>query len=208
MTAPSLPRLYLISDRHQTAQRPLASVLTQALEAGGRFLQLREKDLTTRELCRLAEELKPVFAAHHARWMINDRIDLAVAFQAGGVHLRTSSLPPAVARRLLRPQQLIGVSTHSLEEIKAAESEGADFVVLGPIYDTLSKRKYGDPLGLNILEEACRISHIPIYAIGGITPQRVREIRETGAYGVAVISSIFQAPHISRTTETFLDLLA
>ena len=208
MTAPSLPRLYLISDRHQTAQRPLASVLTQAMEGGGRFIQLREKDLTTRDLCRLVEDLHPIFSAHHAQWMINDRIDLALAFQSSGVHLRTSSLPPAVARRLLGPQQLIGVSTHSVEETKAAESEGADFVVLGPVYDTLSKRIYGDPLGLNILEDACRTSHIPIYAIGGVTPERIREIRETGAYGVAVISSIFQAPDIGRTTKTFLDLLA
>ncbi|MDR4494462.1 MAG: thiamine phosphate synthase [Nitrospirales bacterium] len=208
MTPPSLPRLYLITDRHQTAQRPLASVLTQVLEAGGRFIQLREKDLTTRALCRLARDLTPILSAHHAQWIINDRIDLALALCTSGVHLRTSSLPTAVARRLLGPEQLIGVSTHSLDEIKAAESEGADFVVLGPMYDTLSKRMYGDPLGLNILENACRRSRIPIYAIGGVTPERVPELRESGAYGVAVISSILQAPHIAQTTKTFLDLLA
>ncbi|MGD9850395.1 MAG: thiamine phosphate synthase [Nitrospirales bacterium] len=208
MTVSSLPRLYLITDRHQTAQRPLASVLTQALKNGARFIQVREKDLTTRDLCRLVQELDPIFSAHQAQWIINDRIDLALALYAGGVHLRTSSLPTAVARRLLGPKRLIGVSTHSLEETKAAESEGADFVVLGPIYDTLSKRMYGDPLGLNILEEACRTSRIPIYAIGGVTPKRVPELCESGAYGVAVISSILQAENVARTTKAFLDLLA
>lgn len=208
MTAPSLPRLYLITDRHHTAQRPLASVLAQALTGGARFIQLREKDLTTRDLCRLAQDLSPIISAHQARWIINDRIDLALALQACGVHLRASSLPTMVARRLLGPQRLIGVSTHSIDETKAAESEGADFVVLGPIYDTLSKRMYGDPLGVKTLENACRASRIPIFAIGGITPERVPDICRSGAYGVAVISSILQAPHIARTTKTFLDLLA
>lgn len=208
MTATSLPRLYLITDRHQTAHRPLASVLTQALKSGVRFLQVREKDLTTQELFRLAQELNPLFSTHQTQWIINDRIDMALALHAHGVHLRTSSLPTAVARQLLGPQRLIGVSTHSLEETKAAESEGADFVVLGPIYDTLSKRMYGEPLGLKILENACRTSRIPIYAIGGVTPERVPELCGSGAHGVAVISSILQAENVGQTTKTFLDLLA
>ena len=207
MTSPCLPRLYLLTDRHQTIQRPLTSVFTQALEGGVRLIQLREKDLATRELCQLAQTLSPLFATYQAQWLINDRIDLVLALNAGGVHLRTTSLPTIVARQLLGPERLIGVSAHSHKEVLRAESEGADFVILGPVFDTPSKREYGRPLGLQTFERACRSTRIPVYAIGGITPERVPELRRLGAYGVAVISSILQASNIQGTTKRFLDLL-
>ena len=207
MTARSLPRLYLLTDRHQTAQRPLLSVVTTALEGGARLIQLREKDLSTRELYQLAHNLTPLFTLHQAHWLINDRIDLVLALNAPGVHLRTSSLPTGIARQLLGPDRLIGVSTHSQEEVLRAEGEGADFVVLGPVFDTPSKRMYGRPLGLQVLENTCRATRLPVYAIGGITPEHVPELQNLGAYGVAVISSILQAPNIQDATKKFLDLL-
>ncbi|MCA9463458.1 MAG: thiamine phosphate synthase [Nitrospira sp.] len=207
MTARSLPRLYLLTDRHQTAQRPLLSVVTTALEGGARLIQLREKDLSTRELYQLAHNLIPLFTLHQAHWLINDRIDLVLALNAPGVHLRTSSLPTGIARQLLGPDRLIGVSTHSQEEVLRAEGEGADFVVLGPVFDTPSKRMYGRPLGLQVLENTCRATRLPVYAIGGITPEHVPELQNLGAYGVAVISSILQAPNIQDATKKFLDLL-
>ena len=207
MTARSLPRLYLLTDRHQTAQRPLLSVVTTALEGGARLIQLREKDLSTRELYQLAHNLIPLFTLHQAHWLINDRIDLVLALDAPGVHLRTSSLPTGIARQLLGPDRLIGVSTHSQEEVLRAEGEGADFVVLGPVFDTPSKRMYGRPLGLQVLENTCRATRLPVYAIGGITPEHVPELQSLGAYGVAVISSILQAPNIQDATKKFLDLL-
>lgn len=207
MTARSLPRLYLLTDRHQTAQRPLLSVVTTALEGGARLIQLREKDLSTRELYQLAHNLIPLFTLHQAHWLINDRIDLVLALNAPGVHLRTSSLPTGIARQLLGPDRLIGVSTHSQEEVLRAEGEGADFVVLGPVFDTPSKRMYGRPLGLQVLENTCRATRLPVYAIGGITPEHVPKLQSLGAYGVAVISSILQAPNIQDATKKFLDLL-
>ena len=207
MTARSLPRLYLLTDRHQTAQRPLLSVVTTALEGGARLIQLREKDLSTRELYQLAQNLIPLFTLHQAHWLINDRIDLVLALNAPGVHLRTSSLPTGIARQLLGPDRLIGVSTHSQEEVLRAEGEGADFVVLGPVFDTPSKRMYGRPLGLQVLENTCRATRLPVYAIGGITPEHVPKLQSLGAYGVAVISSILQAPNIQDATKKFLDLL-
>ena len=207
MTARSLPRLYLLTDRHQTAQRPLLSVVTTALEGGARLIQLREKDLSTRELYQLAHNLIPLFTLHQAHWLINDRIDLVLALDAPGVHLRTSSLPTGIARQLLGPDRLIGVSTHSQEEVLRAEGEGADFVVLGPVFDTPSKRMYGRPLGLQVLENTCRATRLPVYAIGGITPEHVPDLQSLGAYGVAVISSILQAPNIQDATKKFLDLL-
>ena len=208
MIAQVLPRLYLLTDRHQTVQRSLDSVLTQALGAGVRLLQIREKDLPTRDLCQLAQTLSPLFATHQAQWLINDRVDLVLALNASGVHLRTSSLPTGVVRQLLGPHRLIGVSTHSHQEVLAAERESADFAILGPVFDTPSKRMYGQPLGLKALERTCRTVQIPVFAIGGVTPDRVPELRKLGAYGVAVISSILQAPDVFDTTQRFLDLLA
>ena len=208
MTTPSLPHLYLLTDRHHTGQRPLTSVLTQALEAGTRLIQIREKDLPTRDLYQMAKTLRPLFSTHHAQWLINDRVDLVLALNASGVHLRATSLPTVVARQLLGSERLIGVSTHSREEVLRAESEGADFVILGPVFDTPSKRRYGQPIGPKTFEHACRSARIPVYAIGGITPERVIELRERGAYGVAIISSILQAPDIPGMTRRFLDLFA
>ena len=208
MSLSSLPRLYLITERHQTADRPLSVVLSQALEAGARMVQLREKDLETRELCELAKNLTPLFTTHQAHWLINDRVDLVIALEADGVHLRTDSLPVSVARKILGSERLIGISTHSMEELKAAESEGADFAVLGPIYKTPSKRRYGTPLGLQTAGQVCRASRIPVYAIGGVTPERVGELRDAGFYGVAVISSVLQSENIQETIHRFLTLLS
>lgn len=207
MPLPPLPRLYLISDRHQTAGRPLDSVLSEALQGGVRMVQLREKDLEARPLLLLAQELSPLLQAHRAKWLINDRVDLVLALNASGVHLRSNSLPVPIVRRLLGPDRLIGLSTHSSAEVREAESQQVDFVLVGPIYDTPSKRMYGRPLGVQTLKTICQTARIPIYAIGGITPERVPEVLDAGAYGVAVISSILQADAIQETTQKFLDLL-
>ena len=110
----------------------------------------------------------PLIKRHQGNVFVNDRIDLAMALDADGVHLRSDSLPLPLARRLLGNEKLIGTSTHSVEEVRKAESEGADFIVLGPIFETPSKRVYGPPLGLHTLETACRASRLPIFAIGGL----------------------------------------
>ncbi|MGH7231890.1 MAG: thiamine phosphate synthase [Nitrospiraceae bacterium] len=200
--------LYLVTDRHQTLGRPLVSLVDEALHGGLRAVQLREKDLDTRSLLRLAEELHRVTRASQARLFINDRVDVALAIGADGVHLRADGLPVAVARRLLGPDRFIGVSAHSADEVAAADSEGADFAVLGPIYDTPSKRAYGPPLGLGPLGEASRRCAIPIFAIGGVTASRVDEVRRAGAFGVAVISAILSAPSVESSIRRFMDLLA
>lgn len=198
-------RLYLVTDRHQTAGRPLVSVLGQAIRAGVRAVQLRERDLPIRELRSLAMELQREFP--DVRLFINDRVDLALGLRAHGVHLRESSLPAGVVRGMLEPSQFLGLSTHSVDGVMAAEQQGADFVVLGPIYDTPSKRVYGPPIGLSILEQAAQEVGIPIFAIGGITATRAREVRRAGAFGVAVLSSIFSALNIERATEEMLSAI-
>jgi thiamine-phosphate pyrophosphorylase len=195
-------RLYLVTDRHQTAGRPLLSVVGRAVRAGVRAVQLRERDLPTRELIMLAEEFQ--CQAPEAKLFINDRVDLALALDAHGTHLRESSLPTSVARGLLRPQQLLGRSVHSVEGVTVAEREGADFVVLGPIYETPSKQAYGSPLGLRLLEQAARTTRVPIFAIGGITAARVREVLQAGAFGVAVLSSILSSADVEQATDALL----
>lgn len=199
--------LCLVTGRHQTVGRPLVPLLRQALRAGVRAVQLRERDLETRPLLALAEDILRLTREHGALLFINDRVDLVMALEADGVHLRANSLPVAVTRRLLGPGRMIGVSAHSTEEVVRAESEGADFAVLGPVYETTSKLVYGPPIGLHPIEEASRRCRIPVFAIGGITASRVGEVRRAGACGVAVISSILSAGSVESATHQLLDAL-
>lgn len=207
MPTTALPRLYLLTDRHNTSQRPLTSVISQAVEAGVRLIQIREKDLDTPQTIELIHTLKPLITQYDGKVLLNDRVDLAIALDAEGVHLRTDSLPLPLVRRMIGNDKLIGVSTHSVKDVQKAEDEGADFVVLGPIYDTPSKRIYGSPLGLDTLEAACRACRLPIFAIGGMEPKHVHDVISSGAYGIAVISSILQATDIPSRTQQLLSQL-
>ena len=203
MTNLTLPPLYLVTDRHQVGEANFLKFLEKLIPCGGFMLQLREKDLSIRALLQLATTISKWTKSFRVPFLINDRVDVVMATQADGVHLRESSLPVQKARECLGPKRLIGVSVHSVEDAVAREQEGADFVVLGPIYDTPSKQSHGSPLGLSILQEATRMCHIPIFAIGGIQPSCVEEIQKTGAYGVAVISSIFQSTSSTETVKYF-----
>ncbi|NOT57375.1 MAG: thiamine phosphate synthase [Deltaproteobacteria bacterium] len=184
-------RLYCVTDRKHTAGRPLVDVIHAALDGGVRAVQLREKDLEGGELSHLAAQLRTLTERYQARLLINERLDVALAVDADGVHLGHTSFPVATARRLLGPEKLIGVSTHSLAEI--TDAAGADFLVFGPVYFTPSKAAYGDPQGLERLREAVAHSAVPIFAIGGITTERISQVRDAGAYGVAMISALSAA---------------
>jgi thiamine-phosphate pyrophosphorylase len=199
--------LYLITDRHQTAGRPLLPLLDRAMSAGVKAVQLREKDLGTKPLVELAGEVLSLTRKHGGLLFINDRVDLVMALGADGVHLRSDSMPVQAARRVLGPDRLIGASVHSVEEVLKAETEGADFAVLGPIYDTPSKRLHGNPIGLRSLEGASQQSHIPVFAIGGISLPRVQEVRRAGAHGVALISAILLAEDVQSATGFLLRAL-
>jgi thiamine-phosphate pyrophosphorylase len=188
--------LLLITDRHQLwPGRTLAEVIGAALSAGVRGVQLREKDLPASALYPLALELRVLTRRHGARLIINDRIDVALAVEADGVHLGGHSLPVAVARRLLGPRLLLGVSCHRPEEVRQAAGAGADYVTFGPVYATPSKLPYGDPVGLGPLAEACAAAPIPVFALGGVTPERLPELRQAGCRHVACIGAILRAPN-------------
>jgi len=192
--APSTWVVYLITDRAQTNGRPLLDVVDAALQAGIRAVQLRERDLTTRELLRLAEGLRERTRRAGAALLINDRVDVALACDADGVHLPANSFAVADARALLGARKLIGVSTHAPAEIVAAARHSADFAVFGPIYDTPSKRGFGTPLGLDGLVEARAAARLPLFAIGGIDLEHVAAVRNAGADGIAVIRAVLAAP--------------
>lgn len=185
--------LYLITDRKQVAAGHNLLSATQAALCGGvRAVQLREKDLSAAELLPLARDLRSLTNHYHALLLINDRIDVALACQADGVHLGGHSLPTDVARALLGPDRLIGVSTHSLDEIRIAADLGADFVTYGPIYETPAKVKYGPPRGIEALRDACRDTlSLPIYALGGINQANQQQVLSAGAAGIALISAVF-----------------
>jgi thiamine-phosphate pyrophosphorylase len=198
-------RLLVVTDRHQTKGRPLVSLLQRALSAAPPAIQLRERDLSARELVTLAREVQALTASRRSQLLINDRIDVALALEGVGVHLRSNSLPVSVARELLGPQRLLGISVHTVDEGLLAQSQGADYIVLGPIYETPSKQVFGPPLGIHTLEKACRLIRIPSIGIGGVTAARAREMRCAGAFGAAVITAILGADDIESATRELLD---
>lgn len=209
--SPLTPRtwgVYLVTDRAQTNGRPLIDVIEAALRGGVRAVQLRERGLTTRELLALAERLRGVTRAAGAALLINDRIDVALACDADGVHLPGTSFAIADARSLLGPRRLIGVSTHAPEEIAAAARHGADFAVFGPLYDTPSKRPYGAPLGIAALAAARSAAPLPLFAIGGIDRERVAAVRAAGVDGIAVIRAVLAAPDSKRAAANLLRLIS
>jgi thiamine-phosphate pyrophosphorylase len=185
--------VYLVSDRTQTGGRPLLEVVERALRGGIRAVQLRERGLTTRELLALAAALRALTRRHGAALLVNDRIDVALACGADGVHLPVHSFAITDARRLLGAQRLIGVSTHAPGELAAADAAGADFAVFGPVYDTPAKRAYGPALGPAAIADARRATRLPLFAIGGVDVERVAAVQAHGADGVAVIRAILAA---------------
>jgi thiamine-phosphate pyrophosphorylase len=186
-------RLYLITDR-QIARAPLAEVIDDALAAapaGAVAVQLREKDLEGGTLFQLARRLREVTRRRGALLFVNGRVDVALAAQADGVHLPGGGLSPGHVRRLF-PGALVGISTHAVVEVSRARDEGADFAVLGPLYETPSKAGYGEPLGLAPVRAAAKLG-VPIYGVGGVNATRAPAVVAAGARGVACISAVLAA---------------
>ena len=199
--------LYLVTDRKTTGGRELTWVLEEAMDGGVRAVQLREKDLGGRELLELARTVKRLCDRHGAELFINDRVDAALAADAAGVHLAANSMPVEVARDLLGPDRKIGVSTHSVDEARAASAAGADFVLFGPVYPTTSKLPFGDPQGPAALKAVTDSATVPVFAIGGIKQEHIPEIKAHGTARIALISAISEAPDPGAATRYLLAAL-
>jgi thiamine-phosphate pyrophosphorylase len=201
-------KVYLITGRDVLARSySLAAAVEEALKGGVKAVQLREKDLGTRDLLKMAYCLRELTGRYGAKLFINDRVDIALAADADGVHLGGSSMPASAARKAAGEGMLIGVSTHGMTEAEKAVEEGADFITLGPIFATPSKMKYGNPLGTELLREVSAKIPVPVFAIGGINRERVARVLEAGASGVALISAILGSEDIRSNTEEFMRLL-
>jgi len=190
-----------------TGGRDLLWVLEQALDGGVQAIQLREKDLSGKELFILAERTRRLCQRYQAALLINDRLDVALAIDAAGVQLGKTSLPLPDARALLGNHRFIGASVHSLEEAQNAQRGGADFIVFGPVYFTPSKAAFGAPQGVAALKKIVEIAQLPVYAIGGIKPGNIAELRSASVQRVALISAIIEAPHPKEAAEKILELL-
>ena len=200
--------LYLITDRKLVTRHPsLVTAVKKSLKGGIKAVQLREKDLDTGPLLKMAYKMRKLTTAHKAKLFINDRFDIALAVGADGVHLTQSSIPVSKVRETVKKKLLIGVSTHSLKEVREAEVGGADFITFGPVYRTPSKLKYGKPVGVDALEQVIRKTNIPVFAIGGITGSRINNIRKSGAYGVAMIREVLAPDNIKEKSQKLINLL-
>jgi thiamine-phosphate pyrophosphorylase len=212
-------RLYLITDRRVVKNGDLISaceaaliVAREAAPPGTVALQLREKDLPARALYELALRLRAICTRAGAPLIVNDRADVAIAADADGVHLPFDSIGVSMARKLLGPDRLIGVSSHSPPDVASAAREGADFAVFGPVFDPLSKPATVPACGPSGLKAACGAGAIPVFALGGITPDRTRELFASAdpaarPAGVASIGAIFAADSPAIATAAMLSAL-
>lgn len=206
-----LPLLYLITDRRAFLRKPDSGkdccraqleVIRLAAQSGVQLIQIREKDLSARALAEFTRQAIAVARPHGAKVFVNDRLDVALATNADGVHLRITSQTAREVREITTHKGLneflIGVSTHSLIEAQAAEADGANFIVCGPVYDTPSKREYGAPLGLEKFAEICQAVKLPVLALGGITLANLDEPLRRGAAGIAAIGLFTEASNLQQ----------
>ena len=201
------PALYVILDRTVAGDRDLDAILAAALAGGAGMIQLREKTWPSGTLFPAAQRLRARCRAAGVPFIVNDRVDLALAVEADGVHLGQDDLPPAAARALLRPGMIMGLSTHSVEQAKAAQAAGADYVAIGSMFPTASKPGFR-LVGPALAREVRPVVRVPLIGIGGITPENVGDVIAAGADGVAVISAICAAPSPEAAARRFVTAIA
>ncbi|MGH9407590.1 MAG: thiamine phosphate synthase [Terriglobia bacterium] len=201
-----LPRLYAIVDAAQLGSRPLAGVVDSLLAAGVRLIQYRDKSIRSKSLYAGSLAVRERIRQCGGKLIVNDRADVALAAGADGVHLGQDDLPGSLARKILGAR-LIGLSTHSLEQIRHAALEPVDYVAFGPIFATASKERADPIVGLEGLAEARKATRKPMVAIGGITLENARAVISSGADSVAVIGALMNAPDIGARAREFLAAL-
>ena len=187
--------IYLVTDHNCLQGRDFLGCIENALQGGVTLVQLREKNVDGGIFLQRAVAVKNLCDKYNVPLLINDRIDVALACKAAGVHLGQDDIPPSAARAILGPDAIIGVSAHSCEEALAAEKDGADYLGVGAVFPTNSKDDASE-VGLNMLKEIQQISKLPIVGIGGINAQNYTQVRAAGAQGAAIISGILGVNNI------------
>ena len=184
---------YYITDRHSAGgAEALLQFVERALAEGVERIQVREKDLSARDLYSLVRRILVLPNPHSTQILVNSRVDIAMAAGAQGAHLAGDSVSPRIIRAIVPEKFLIGVSTHTLEELRRAETEGADFALFSPIFPVVSKAGYGPAVGIGRLQEAVKAVAIPVLALGGVTRENAAACVAAGAAGIAGIS-MFQS---------------
>ena len=200
----SLSGLYIILDPSVSPARPLVEVLTAAAEAGASLFQYRNKTASMKDAYVEALALRQAAAKAGVLFIVNDRCDLALAVDADGVHLGQGDLPLDLARKVMGPDKLIGISTHNPDQVREATAGTPDYLGFGPIFKPGSKQDHDPVVGLEGLHAMRSLTSLPVFAIGGIRIDQAGEVMRAGANGVAVISAILKAPDISHSVKAFL----
>lgn len=200
----SLAGLYVILDPSVCPGRSLADILVEAAEAGTKVVQYRNKSASMKEAYVEALALRKIAAALGVAFIVNDRCDLARAVEADGVHLGQGDLPYGDARKIMGAGKVIGLSTHTPDQIREADRLKPDYVGFGPIFKPGSKQDHDPVVGLQGLKQVRRLTALPIFAIGGITVENVGDVMQAGANGVAVISAIVAAADVRQAVTNFV----
>jgi thiamine-phosphate pyrophosphorylase len=193
---PSHLLLHVLTDRDWSRGRDLLTVATAALDGGATIIQLRDKIASTRVLIEEGRALRALTRERGALLIVNDRLDVALAVEADGAHVGQEDMPADLARRLLGPERILGVSAATRQEAEEAVAGGADYLGVGPIYPSLGKADAGPATGVELLTELAEQYAIPLVAIGGISAANAAEVMRAGASGVAVITAVVHAPDI------------
>lgn len=197
-------KLYLVTDRPACLGRDLFEVVEAAVTGGVRCVQLREKTLSTRQFVELALAMKERLAPYGVALIINDRLDVALACGAQGLHLGQNDLPVAMARRLLPPDRWLGLSVETLEQAELAAELDVDYFGVSPVFATATKTDTGEPWGLEGLARLRKLTPKPLIAIGGIHLDNARAVMDAGADGIAVVSAICSAPSPGQAAQALL----
>ena len=200
-------KLYAITNRRQCAPTPLTEVISELLDAGVTAIQLREKDLNSDELMRLAQPIVELCQNYNAGLFINTDTRVAHNVGAAGVHLPAGAESVSLVKAQMGDDFSIGCSVHTFDAAEKREAEGADFLTYSPIYPTSSKPGYGPAVGVKNLEEVVGRVKLPVFALGGITPSRVTECLAAGAFGVAVMSGVMSPKDAGKQAKRYLEIL-
>ena len=199
-------RLYLVTNRYQDSLENFLKKVETACRSGVTIIQLREKNLTTNQYYQLAKQVKEITDAYQVPLIIDDRLDICLAVDAAGLHIGDDELPVSVARQVLGPEKILGVTAKTVKRALEAETSGADYLGTGAIFPTITKENAPITL-ISTLKTICQTVAIPVVAIGGLTSENIDQLAETGIAGVAVVRDLMQAEEIEVKTQAFLTKL-